>query len=359
MVKIENPQSINNILNESKKKRGRPRKTTQDTNIKEIKIEKQNVKLINESSSIKQTEKEIKKQDNSEEEIILHFPFKLDELELHNNANSDDKKKSSSTVMVTESHTEEQNTNVFTIAGLSDETYSDDSDNISSELKKKIKEKDDQIKILEDKNKEYRKIINDSIMTGMNNDKMSKMNIDFINLEDGKSIVVKSTDISCWWCTEQFDNTPCFIPDKYENNKYHVFGCFCSYECAAAHNINTDDYKVWDKYSLMNVLYKQIFGEDKELTIAPPRQCLEKFGGPLSLDEFRKNINNNKEYRFVMPPMVSIVPSIEQSIKNNKKWDKIKTNNPEDDLVLKRKKPLPGAKNTLFETMGIFKKAKN
>jgi hypothetical protein len=59
-----------------------------------------------------------------------------------------------------------------------------------------------------------------------------------------------------------------------------------------------------------------------------------------------------------MPPMVSIVPFIEESVKNTSKWDKIRSSDPNDNLVLKRTKPLPNPKNTIFETMSIKMKNK-
>ena len=48
----------------------------------------------------------------------------------------------------------------------------------------------------------------------------------------------KSVKIACLWCTECFNNTPYGIPIKYIDEKYQLFGNFCSPECAAAYNFD-------------------------------------------------------------------------------------------------------------------------
>ena len=45
----------------------------------------------------------------------------------------------------------------------------------------------------------------------------------------------KSTQIHCFWDCHPFNNIPISIPLKVENGVYHVYGCFCSLECAAAY----------------------------------------------------------------------------------------------------------------------------
>ena len=52
-----------------------------------------------------------------------------------------------------------------------------------------------------------------------------------------KGIWPEATNIKCWWCTLSFDDVPCFIPKKMRNGKYHVFGCFCSFNSAMAYNL--------------------------------------------------------------------------------------------------------------------------
>ena len=53
-----------------------------------------------------------------------------------------------------------------------------------------------------------------------------------------------------------------FIPEKYINGKYHVFGNFCSFGCAFAYNDNSiNDYRRQIRDSLLKKLYKDIFNK--------------------------------------------------------------------------------------------------
>ena len=40
---------------------------------------------------------------------------------------------------------------------------------------------------------------------------------------------------ACFWDTCEFDNPPVYIPKYFMDGTYHVYGCFCSPECAVAH----------------------------------------------------------------------------------------------------------------------------
>jgi len=63
------------------------------------------------------------------------------------------------------------------------------------------------------------------------------------------------TNIDCLWCSHSFENIPFGIPIKKEECTMHMFGNFCSPECAAAYNFNTTDDNIWERYSLLNELY--------------------------------------------------------------------------------------------------------
>lgn len=137
-----------------------------------------------------------------------------------------------------------------------------------------------------------------------------KLNTKLFDASSGKNISVKKTDISCWWCTYKFDTPPVFLPDRTHGDEYYVFGCFCSCNCAAAYNFNMSDYKLWDRHSMLISLYREFVGDT--IQISPPKECLDKYGGPLTIEEYRKNfLILNKNCRIIMPPMISIVPLIE------------------------------------------------
>ena len=89
-------------------------------------------------------------------------------------------------------------------------------------LKKEIDE-------LKDKLKEYQDII-DNFEDKADVKKLINTNINMVNVNNGESINFEKTNIHCWWCSESFDNIPCYLPEKIENNVYYVSGCFCMQE---------------------------------------------------------------------------------------------------------------------------------
>ena len=203
--------------------------------------------------------------------------------------------------------------------------------------------------------------------------KVTQMDVDLVSVVDGKSVVTDKTDVVCWWDTEPFEGPPCFLPHRVNDGTYYVSGCFCSDDCAAAYNLELNDYKVWERMSLLKCLRNDIeqatkvsskdvgeerCGEPNQIRIAYPRYTLKKFGGNLSTEEFRKDcIRNHEEYRLVMPPMVPVVPYIEKNYKKDSVWNTFKTAE-ESNLVLKRTKPLPNTNTTLVQTMGLVFKNK-
>lgn len=328
--------STDNMNNKQfKRGRGRPRKN----------------QIINYGETSKNKPKAKTPSSISEEPIILQLPISLKEF--HTIKNNTIFEKDSNTT----NETPEQ-TNIFTINDIDNDSNSGsslyESDNLFVyELKKKIKEQENTIKNLEKELTGYKDILDDS-SNGLNNRKVSRMNINFINSSNGQQIISEKTPIACWYCSHNFDSTPCFIPEKFYDDKYYVFGCFCTYNCAATYNLKMDDSGMWYRYSLLKKLYNTLYQNTAEIPLSPPREIFEKFGGPLKYDDYRKNsIKCHKEFRFIMPPMTSIVPLIEE----HNSLDSSKVNISLADLNKKKKvgrtNPLPGMKNTLFETLGI------
>jgi hypothetical protein len=186
------------------------------------------------------------------------------------------------------------------------------------------------------------------------------MNIDFVHIDDDKTIIEEKTDVHCWWCCHQFENPPCFVPDKYVNGTYHVFGCFCSFNCALAWNIENNDYKTWERTSLLLDLFKKINGSTNVLKTADPRQCLKMFGGNISIESFRKDFKYiNYKSHVILPPMTSIVPLIERTTQTGMfdlTHNKIAQLADSNKLKLRRIKPLKKQQYSLEKTMGLVKK---
>jgi hypothetical protein len=185
-----------------------------------------------------------------------------------------------------------------------------------------------------------------------------------------KYIWPSSTSIYCWWCSHPFEGPPCSLPCDYSNDTFKVCGIFCSPECAAAYNFNdvNSGYDLWERYSLLNFLYRKVYSENNiRIKLAPDKLTLKIFGGNLSIKEFRThNANYNTNFKIIMPPMISIIPVQELSNINKgysskyekKKYqfinkDKINETNSNRELRLKRNKPFNFSKNTLEKCMLI------
>ena len=195
----------------------------------------------------------------------------------------------------------------------------------------------------------------------LSNKNVLDTNYEFIDANKKKSWPVK-TDVYCYWCCHSFDTPPVPLPSKLLNNKYYVTGCFCSFNCAAAYNFDKDYSNKWDRYSLLHLLYKNIYDiKFKNITLSPPRETLKIFGGHLSITEYRKNlIGNTKSYKIVSPPIISMIPKIEENttriLKNNSTFipvNKNLINKASLSLKLKREKPITETNKTLYSYMDL------
>lgn len=185
---------------------------------------------------------------------------------------------------------------------------------------------------------------------------------EFIDSNNRKSWPTK-VNAHCMWCCHPFDNIPISIPYKKIKDKYHLFGNFCSFNCAASYIFSTNDNYTtkWERYSLLHLLRKDLLGVDINIKIvlAPPRETLKIFGGFFEIDEFRKKASQNITYNLIKPPMISIIPQVEENILNYNKTkddlfiplnkDLIKSAH--DSLKLKRKNKI--TKNTLKDYMKL------
>jgi len=130
---------------------------------------------------------------------------------------------------------------------------------------------------------------------------------------------------ACFWCTYEFDNPPVYIPKHFIKDSYHVYGCFCSPECATAHLMeeNIDSSSKFERYHLINHIYSKIYDYKKNIKPAPnPFYMLEKYYGNLSIQEYRALLKNERLFLIVDKPLTRILPELHEDnddfIINNK-----------------------------------------
>ena len=176
----------------------------------------------------------------------------------------------------------------------------------------------------------------------------------------------KKSSINCFWCCHTFNCIPCALPTKLKGETFHVYGNFCSKECAASYNFESQDahnsQDKWERYSLLNHMYSIIENNpDLKINLAPHRMSLEMFGGSLSIEEFRESFSSSRNYNIIFPPMVSIIPAMEtnnkvDTSKRNDSYyipiDKERIKKVNNDLRLKRRNPVNN-KNTLENCMRL------
>ena len=128
--------------------------------------------------------------------------------------------------------------------------------------------------------------------------------------------VCNSSD--CWNCCHSFDNviSKCSIPLKYENNVFSTIGSFCSYPCVARYIIESKE-NVFDKLSLLNLYVNMKYNKTSSIIPAPPRLYLTKFGGNMSIEEYRGDQETLK--LSIIEPIVSHVTIHEKNLPINKK----------------------------------------
>lgn len=262
------------LVEQAPRKRGRPRKA---------------------DAPQKKTTKE-KKTELVEEDIIVHMAISAKDI--------NDDKVNGFELIQTECNDVE--------SSASDITESDEDDN-ADQLHRIIAEKDKRIAFLETKVKSQPRSNSDSQSGIVKYVNVYSLDAPFEkDKETGVLIIPEHTTCACLWDTFEINGTPVFLPEKYIDDKFHVVGWFCSLNCAVAYNLSMGDYNTSERHSLLKLMY----GKTCDIiNPAPSMRVLTKYGGKLSIEEYRKNLHtNDKEYRLITPPMTFIAQTLEEKI---------------------------------------------
>ena len=137
--------------------------------------------------------------------------------------------------------------------------------------------------------------------------KQLEHNLHINNICDKKS--------ACFWCTCEFDNPCIYIPKHFIKSSYHVYGCFCSPECACAYlmNENIDSSTKFERYYLLNHIYSKIYNYEKNIKPAPPpHYMLDKYYGNLTIQEYRMLFRNERLFFVVEKPLTRVLPELHE-----------------------------------------------
>ena len=173
----------------------------------------------------------------------------------------------------------------------------------------------------------------------------------------------------CWWCTLEIQDKEYNLPYKLDTNgKYHVMGKFCSWECVKTYNLKENRLKFGNIQGYIMQMRRHMYGKIIPLQCAPERYFLQKFGGPMSEQEFRSHLGK--------PPPILRMPEtanfIHEPIKNEKyevkkssrkddikKIEEInKTSTRSEPMKLKRPIPIKRTENNLETALGLIRVSK-
>jgi hypothetical protein len=174
----------------------------------------------------------------------------------------------------------------------------------------------------------------------------------YININDvvGKKIIPKKTKTCCLYCGHNINNLPVYLINCYYENTFVKMGdentiLFCSFNCANSYNIKLNDENVMKRYGLLVKLYYEINKKninsitDIIINEAGPIEILEKYGGTMTIEEYRTNFKIlGKEYQAMNPPFISSPQYIKATTISKSDTNWIINNNPNSTKNILKKK---------------------
>jgi hypothetical protein len=112
-------------------------------------------------------------------------------------------------------------------------------------------------------------------------------------------------DVACLHDCHPFQTQAIPIVHRYDERagKYHVYGVFCSANCAKMYIIEHEPGVTSRRMVEFLSMLRSVFGITGNIKPAPPRVRLRLFGGELSIEQFRNQFRHAHE-RLLVPPFV-------------------------------------------------------
>lgn len=157
--------------------------------------------------------------------------------------------------------------------------------------------------------------------------------------------------LCCWWCCNPWEGREVHAPYKYDSlrKQFATKGRFCSFECAKAWIIDRSGPRYGEMLSFMALYRKHVYGRSVSCFPAPKRECLQMFGGPMTIEAFRKNSNR--------APWVHEPGDIHMIHEVDTRGGVAAPIGDTSGLVLSRTKPLKRAESKLESALKLRKKS--
>ena len=145
---------------------------------------------------------------------------------------------------------------------------------------------------------------------------------------DIKEIKHKSV---CWNCCHDIKGKHISQPIKYEQNVFTTTGSFCCYPCVARYIVDSNDSSdiIFSRLSTLNLYVNILNNTQGKVIPAPPRLSLTMFGGTMSIEDYRNNMDDYLTVMNIDPIVCCIDISIKklaykkQTVSDNKKEFKL------------------------------------
>ena len=124
----------------------------------------------------------------------------------------------------------------------------------------------------------------------------------------------------CWWCCHSIPKSILRLPISFDvkSKTFKGIGQFCSFPCMRAYN-NDNSKLSGQKYTSKMLIAQLIQTSQKSALLdvpnAPPRESLTRFGGKLSIEEFR---SHSGAIELTLPQITKVDYDIERSQKTTK-----------------------------------------
>ena len=177
-------------------------------------------------------------------------------------------------------------------------------------------------------------------------------------VESAKSLADNTV---CFWCCYKLTSSGIGLPIRHDvvHNTFTQFGTFCSLECASAYNFsnNQGSERVWEINSWIHLLARNL-GLNTPIRPAPSKYMLQLFGGPMSIEEFRKaHIGMTRTFVQNIPPLITVNPQMEvvntSFLSHTTTLDLDKIQQATEKVRISRKKSVVDYKNTLDSKINL------
>lgn len=167
----------------------------------------------------------------------------------------------------------------------------------------------------------------------------------------------------CWWCCHEIEGEELKLPYKYDQlrDKFCTMGSFCSWSCMKTFNLDRNGVNNGGIIACnIIVMRKKLYGKIGPIRCAPYRYLLKQFGGPMTIEEFRKESVIDSGPRATIQAAVNIEPELGPKriplVQSSKMCEISNATGTNESLRLKRPKPLKRDENNLERSLGITRK---